>query len=88
MEGEVPGPSVSTDSRHMSTTLTHLENKISELKKFGDQLAMSMEGAAVNNVFYILCVFYVFSSPEQSSGRAVSLPLTSALALASALAKC
>ena len=59
MEGEVPGPSVSTDSRHMSTTLTHLENKISELKKFGDQLAMSMEGAAVNNAFYIF-VFSVF----------------------------
>ena len=31
----------------MSTTLTHLENKITELQKFGEQLAMSMEGAAV-----------------------------------------
>ena len=41
------------DTKHMTTTLTHLEDKISELKKFGDQLAMSMEGAAVGHSFHL-----------------------------------
>ncbi|WAQ97517.1 hypothetical protein MAR_030207, partial [Mya arenaria] len=38
---------LSFDTRHMTQTLEHLEDKIGEIKKFGEQLAMSMEGAAV-----------------------------------------
>ena len=48
MEGQAGGPGITMDTKHMTTTLTHLEDKITDLKKFGDQLAMSMEGAAVS----------------------------------------
>ena len=41
---------ITLETRHMTQTLTHLEEKIGELKKFGEQLAMSMEGAAVSDV--------------------------------------
>lgn len=47
MEGQSPGE-ISFDTKQMSQTLMHLEDKILELKKFGEQLAMSMEGAAVS----------------------------------------
>ncbi|KAL4239226.1 hypothetical protein ACF0H5_000043 [Mactra antiquata] len=46
IEGHSP-EEVTFDTKHMSQTLMHLEDKITELKKFGEQLAMSMEGAAV-----------------------------------------
>ncbi|XP_060559676.1 uncharacterized protein LOC132719793 isoform X3 [Ruditapes philippinarum] len=45
IEGQSPRE-ISFDTKHMSQTLMHLEDKILELKKFGEQLAMSMEGAA------------------------------------------
>jgi hypothetical protein len=48
IEGQSPRE-ISFDTKHMSQTLMHLEDKILELKKFGEQLAMSMEGAAVSS---------------------------------------
>ena len=52
MDGQTGGPGITMDTKHMTTTLTHLEDKITDLKKFGDQLAMSMEGAAVSHSFH------------------------------------
>ena len=47
MDDQTPGQ-ITFDTKHMTQTLMHLEDKIGEIKKFGEQLAMSMEGAAVS----------------------------------------
>ncbi|XP_052240409.1 uncharacterized protein LOC127851019 isoform X3 [Dreissena polymorpha] len=60
------GSDVSFDTKHMSQTLTHLEDKIGEIKKFGEQLAMSMEGAAVGK-------FQTVEGEESINNRLVDL---------------